>query len=137
MTPRTSALVDANVLLRFLTRVPATQAEAAARLLARGQKGDLELMLHPTVVAEVVYVLEGVYAYTRERVASELTALLDAQCLHLIDENIVRDALQRRVTAGVDFVDAYLATKGRQERRALATFDRDFARLDVELLDVE
>jgi predicted nucleic acid-binding protein len=136
MTLRPSTLVDTNVVLRFLTRTPAVQAQAAARLFTRGQRGEIDLVLLPTIVAEVVYVLDGVYDYTGERVASELTALLDAQCLRVGDEGAVREALHRRATSGVDFVDAYLAAVSRREGVAVATFDRDVARLDVQLLPV-
>ena len=136
MTLGSTAFVDANVVLRFLTRTPAAQAQVAARLFTRAQRGELDLLLLPAVVAEVVYVLEGVYGYTRERVASELTALFDAQCLRVSDEEAVRDAVHRRVTSGVDFVDAYLAARGRNGGLAIATFDRDFGRLDVDLLSL-
>ena len=136
MTPPPAALVDANVVLRFVTGTPSQQAEAAARLFARAQAGDVDLVLMAPVVAEVVYVLEGVYDYGRERVQAELIELLDTECFRVRDEEAIRRALARRVTTPVDFVDAYLSEVARREGFAVATFDRDFDRLGVSRLQV-
>lgn len=136
MTPPPAALVDANVVLRFVTGTPPHQAEAAARLFAQGQHGDVDLVLMPPVVAEVVYVLEGVYDYGSERVQAELIELFDTECFRVGDEDAIRRALLRRVTTPVDFVDAYLSEVARREGFAVATFDRDFDRLGVSLMQV-
>lgn len=124
------------MVLRFITRAPTRQAEAAARLFARAQRGDVDLVLLAPVVAEVVYVLEGVYAYGSERVERELTALFDTGCFKWGNDETIRRALSRRVTTPVDFVDAYLAELARHQGVSVATFDRDFGRLDAELMEV-
>ena len=136
MTPPQVALVDANIVLRFVTGTPTHQAEAAARLFARAQAGDVDLVLMPPVVAEVVYVLEGVYDYGSERVQAELLELLDTGCFRVRDEEAIRRALVRRVTTPVDFVDVYVSEVARREGFAVATFDRDFERLGVNRLQV-
>lgn len=69
-------VVDANILLRFLTKQPPAQAELARDVLEKGQRGELKLLVEPLTVAEVIYVLSGVYGYSVERVKSELLALL-------------------------------------------------------------
>lgn len=136
MTPPPAAVVDANVVLRFVTGTPAHQAEAAARLFARAQRREVDLLLLPPVVAEVVYVLEGVYGYDSERVQLELAALLDTECFRIHDEEVIRRTLARRVTTPVDFVDAYLAEMARHDGLDVATFDRDFDRLGANRMQV-
>lgn len=132
MTSLPAALVDANVVLRFLTRTPTHQAEAAARLFARAQRSEVDLVLLPPVVAEIVYVLESVYDYGSERVRLELMELFDTGCFSIVDDMAIRRALARRVTTPVDFVDAYLVEKARHEGLAVATFDRDVDRLGAD-----
>jgi predicted nucleic acid-binding protein len=60
-----TAFVDSNVLVRHLTGDPPDQAKKAGEFLRTTE----DLILVDLVVAEVVYVLESVYAVERERVA--------------------------------------------------------------------
>jgi len=57
MTPR--LWVDANVVLRFLTRDPAEQAEKAAKLMAMAERGEVTLVLSTLTVAEIFWVLKS------------------------------------------------------------------------------
>jgi len=136
VTSLPAAFVDANVVLRFLTRTPAHQAEAAASLFARGQRSEVDLVLLPAVVAEIVYVLESVYDYDSERVRFELMTLFDTGCFAIVDDAALRRALALRVTTPVDFVDAYLVEKARYEGLGVATFDRDLGRLGADRMDL-
>ncbi len=55
-------VLDANVLLRFITKTPPDQAAKARDLLKRGQAGEVRLVLEPLTLADVVYVLKKPYA---------------------------------------------------------------------------
>ncbi|MEY3327590.1 MAG: hypothetical protein RLZZ115_471, partial [Cyanobacteriota bacterium] len=43
--------------------------------------------------------------------------------------------LDSMATANVDFVDAYLAEVARKENESVASFDRDFKRLDIRYIE--
>lgn len=122
--------VDANLLLRFLTKQPPQQAEAARDILARGQRGELSLVLEPLTVAEVVYVLTGVYGYTLDRVKGELLALISTDALKVEYERAVSDALSR-LSSKLDFPDTYLAARARLIGGQVASFDKGFGALEV------
>ena len=62
--------------------------------------------------------------------------MLDTECFTIRNEGVIRAALARRVKTPVDFVDAYLSETARQEGLYLATFDRDFDRLDAARMQV-
>ena len=128
--------VDANVLLRFLTKQPPEQAAQAREVLLQGQRGELELIVEPLTVAEVVYVLGGVYTYEVDRSREELLALLTTGAVAVEHEGAVLDALMR-MSKRIDFPDAYLAARARTSGGQVATFDKGFRKLEVAQVDME
>jgi len=126
--------IDANLILRFLTKQPPEQAERARDVLERGQRGELKLMLEPLTVAEVIYVLNGVYGYTLERVKGELLALVSTDAFKVEGERAVSDALSR-LSPKLDFPDTYLAARARLVGGQVASFDRGFGTLEVNWLE--
>lgn len=122
--------VDANILLRFLTKQPPEQAELARDVLEQGQRGELKLVVEPLTVAEVIYVLNGVYDYSIERVRSELLALLTTGAVKLEYERAVLDALSR-MSERLDFPDTYLAARARLAAGEVVSFDKGFKQLEV------
>lgn len=124
--------VDANVLIRLLTDDPPEMSARAAEVAARAETGELRLRITPLVLAETVWVLLSFYGYSRERVAEALTALLRADGVQAEEGRLVLAALESMASSNVDFVDAYLAELARSKGEAVCSFDRDFARLDVE-----
>jgi predicted nucleic acid-binding protein len=53
--------VDANIVLRFITKEPENMAERAARLMAQAEAGEVSLYIAPLVLAEIVWVLRFFY----------------------------------------------------------------------------
>ena len=104
--------IDANLILRFLTKQPPQQAEQARDVLECGQRGELKLVLEPLTVAKVIYVLTGVYGYPPERVKGELLALMSTDAFKVEYERAVGDALSR-LSSKLNFPDSYLAARAR------------------------
>lgn len=124
--------VDANVLIRFITRDPADMAEKAYVLLARAEKGELELTLTPLVLAEVVWTLKSFYGFNREEIANALIPLVTADGISADAPAVQVEALELFRDRNVDFVDAYLAAHARDRGEPwICSFDQDFDRLGV------
>lgn len=132
----TRAWVDANVLLRFLTGAPPELAARALDLFQRAERGEVLLRVPAVVVAEVVWVLCGVYKLPKAQVASTLASLLITRGFELDEQNAVLGALAQMAEANVDFADALLAELARQHGESVCTFDEDFRRLRVDTLPV-
>jgi predicted nucleic acid-binding protein len=130
-----AAWVDANVLLRFLTKKPLEMAERAKGVLERGERGELTLKVHTLSVAETVWVLESSYGYDKNRIAAELTALLDTDALEADDMQIIVSALQSMASHSVDFADAYLAVLATEREDQVVSFDKDFRKLDARTIE--
>lgn len=130
----TTAWLDTNVVVRFLTRHPADLAERADRLLAQAQAGTVAFRLTPVVVAEIVWVLKTVYGRGTAEVAAAVSALLQADGILADQRDTMIEALDLMLDERVAFPDAFTAVSARQSGEPVCSFDADFKRLGVEIL---
>ncbi len=128
-------LIDANVIVRFLTGEPADMALRARALWEEAERTDSKLSLPTLVVAESTWVLRSFYRWPRGRIAEALLALMDLAEVEAPEHALVAEALTTMATANVSFVDAYLDVLGRNTGTPVASFDRNFARLGVEWVE--
>lgn len=133
----TNLWVDANVLLRLITNDPLDLAERSTQLVQRAEQGDITLKVSPLVVAEIVWVLNSFYKYSRTQIAEVLIPLLTSEGLLLENSELVIAALEQIATVNVDFADAYLAETARQQGESVVSFDRDFRRLNISWVEPE
>ncbi|MBR2835507.1 MAG: PIN domain-containing protein [Coriobacteriales bacterium] len=109
-------IVDANVILRYLLNDVEEQSEYAKKVIEQGCEITAE------VLAEVVYVLKGVYQVPKEEISALLTALLDIVYLDRHAEAVY--ALELFKTKSLDFVDCLLAAQHMVSDRKIITFDK-------------
>ena len=114
-------LVDANVVLRYMLSDDETQYPVAEQTIRNGA------YLLPEVLAEVVYVLLGVYSVPREEIASRLQLLVkEVQAEH---PEILETALSTFGATKLDFVDCLLAAYNNHLGDNVVSFDRKLNRL--------
>ena len=130
----TTAWLDTNVVVRFLTRDPSALADRADRLLAKAQAGEIALRLTPVVVAEIVWVLASRYGHRPDSIAAALSAFLRADGILADERDGLLESLDVMVERRVSFPDAYVAVSARRAEEPVCTFDSDFKRLGVEIL---
>lgn len=118
-------LLDTNALIRFLTGAPAAQARRVRRLFERAEAGEVELLTVPSVIAEVLYVLEDYYELGRNEALKWVRDLCALRLLDVEHESAVLDALSVAERESVDFVDALLVHLGKDlEAERVFSFDR-------------
>ena len=122
--------VDTNVLVRYLVRDDAAQAEAARELLE-----DLTVerpgFICREVMVETVWVLERTYKLTRVEIAAAVEDLVTTAGLVVEAADAVARAAARYGIGGPDFADLMiLAAAERTGARRLYTFDRRLSRLE-------
>ena len=61
-------IIDANIILRYLTNDVQDQAERAGELLAKVEAGSEEVLLPDIILADIIWVLEGYYKQSREQI---------------------------------------------------------------------
>lgn len=114
-------VVDANVVLRYLLNDVPEQAEYAASII----EGEA-VTIPNEVLAEVVYVLSGVYGAGREHIAQSLRELLSYRTVRCPDTPAALTALEHYESTRLDFVDCLLigtAASGAE----VVTFDTELS----------
>ena len=124
MSKRT--LVDSNLIVRYLVQDHEKHAKAAGRLFDACDRGDVVIVVLPTVLAECVFVLESFYKHPRGDIASALGRLISSPGVEISGAAIHLDALDRYRKTKVHFVDCVIAAAAAAENVPVATFDRDF-----------
>lgn len=119
-------LIDANLIVRFLVQDHEKHAKAAERLFEACDRGELVVVVLPTVLAECVFVLESFYRHPRRRIASALATLIASPGIEIAEPAIHLDALDRYSRTKVHFVDCSIAAAGAAGNIPVASFDRDF-----------
>ena len=115
-------LFDANMILRYLLNDSTEMAEKAEEYL---NAGDVSVTVE--VVAEVVYVLRGVYSLERGKIAETLRQFLEL--VGCRDRDVLRLALDTYGARNLDFVDCVLYAYHKENGTKIATFDKKLLRL--------
>ena len=114
-------LLDANAALRYLLGDEPAMAEKTKQAIGFGA------FLLPEVLAEIVYVLSGVYEVPRAELAEKLGGFLDeVQC---DQPAVLRRALATYGAKKVDFVDCLLLAYHTELGDTVVTFDKDLRKL--------
>lgn len=114
-------LIDANVALRYLLHDDGTMFAVAEKSIREGA------CLLPEVLAEIVYVLYGVYEVEREEIAAKLCDFVDEVLTEYPD--VLKSALETFGKTKLDFVDCILAAYHRRLGDEVLTFDRKLKKL--------
>ena len=107
-------IVDTNLILRFLTGEPASQAKLAADFFQQGENDKILLHISPIVVADV---------------AKQLMQFLSNPSFKVQELGTIEKALTIFKNHNIDFADAYLAASAMLADASIATFDRDFSKI--------
>jgi len=118
------ALVDANVVLRYLLADDAQQSPEAAALFAKAPAGSLHLTT--IIVAEVGWVLLSHYKVPRDQVALALQRVIAQPSVYA--DTVTIEAVTRFSATKLDLGDCVLAAQAWHDQCDIVTFDKDFQR---------
>lgn len=123
------AIVDTNVLLRFLVKseVDKVQNEAVAKLFNEAD----EIIIPTHVFCELVWVLTSLYKLSSEKIQSVIEMLMDSDPKLNIKEDEVEAGLEIMQRGG-DFADGVNAYTGRimtHGQTVFVSFDKKAVRL--------
>lgn len=116
------AILDANVVLRYLLADDAKQSPEAVELIENAPDGSLHLSA--IILAEVTWTLKSYFGVPRDQISSAIQRVL-AQPSVAVDATTL-DAVARYANTKVDFVDCALAAAGAATGLPVATFDKDY-----------
>ena len=130
-------LVDTNLIVRYLVQDHEKHAQAAGKLFDACDRGEVVIVVLPTVLAECVFVLESFYEHPRGDIASALGRLISSPGVEIGGTTIQLDALNRYRKTNVHFVDCLIAATAATENTPVASFDQDFRKFTDVRIETE
>ncbi|MDO4939413.1 MAG: PIN domain-containing protein [Lachnospiraceae bacterium] len=109
-------LLDANVILRYLLDDIKEQADLAENAIKEGAFSI------PEVIAEVVYVLDGVYKIKRTDIRDVLTNLMGE--ISITEKEVILKALKLYEEYNLDYVDCILIARSELYDEKVLSFDK-------------
>ena len=125
--------LDANVILRYLTRDDPKKAENCYELFQKVKRGEIELTTCEAIIAEVVYVLSShsLYNLPRDEVCSLLLPIINLYGLKIPQKRLYIRALDIYASKNIDFEDALIfAHMEKQQIKEIYSYDSDFDKLE-------
>lgn len=104
-------LIDANVILRYLTNDPPEMAARAGALFQEIAAGTLSVTVEDIVLAEVVWTLRSFYRADRTAIADQLGELIADDNITSHDKPSLSLALTLYRQHNLGFADAILAAR--------------------------
>jgi predicted nucleic acid-binding protein len=125
------AIVDANIIIRLLVNDPREMALRVLAMLETASARSVRLFVGSLTIAEVVYVLESVYTWSRDSISDDLTDLIANTNLWFAESGVLLDALRMyKGTRQLHFADAYVAAVALSRKHGVVvSFDREFRRI--------
>ncbi|GHU39495.1 hypothetical protein FACS1894190_04420 [Spirochaetia bacterium] len=111
-------LVDANIVLRYLFADNPVMSQKAKDIIK-----NQEVLILTQVIAEIIYVAEGVYNATRQETVDSIPDISALDNVYLEHEEIVTIALNEYTATKLDFVDVLLYAYSQQTGLLVETFD--------------
>jgi predicted nucleic-acid-binding protein len=115
--------VDTNVILRYFVGDNKRQQRRATALFKRAERGKLELLIKPLVVAEACFVLESFYKKKRNEIADVFEVFLSQKWLKVEDRMTMLN-LWSIYRKKFHFVDSYLLSWASVYKGKVVSFDK-------------
>ena len=115
-------MLDANMILRYLLNDNQEMADRAEQYL---NAGNVSVTIE--VIAEVVYVLKGVYSMERDIIAHAVEGFL--KLVSCNEMNVLNLALDTYAERSLDFVDCVLYGYHAVHSIEIATFDKKLLKM--------
>ena len=125
---KNTIIVDANVILRYLLNDNQEQSKKAQNVLE-----EEKATIRYEVIAEVVYVLRGVYKVSRKEISQIIIDLLKPENICVKDKDTLRMALDYYSYKKLDFVDLILLAYAKNHQCIIFSFDK---RLNKEVKNI-
>lgn len=119
------AVIDTDLLVRYLTEDDPSKVNEVRRLLLKAAEGAIRLVVPSVVIAELVWVLQSFYKLERGEIVPLLNVILHTRGVEVSDKSIVSDAIAIYGNDTIDFMDAWIVAFAKAaEVRTIYTFDR-------------
>ena len=109
--------VDTNYIIRYLINDNIEMANIAEIVLT-----SKKVFISNEILAEVVYVLSGVYKIPKTDISNQLLELIEFDNIFVSDIEIIKKTFEIFKTKNLDFVDCLLCAYSKEDE--IITFDK-------------
>ena len=109
--------IDTNYIIRYLMNDNLKMADIAEEILT-----TKDVFIANEILAEVVYVLFGVYKISKKDIANQLLELIKYDNVVVSNYSVINKALNIFKNKNLDFVDCILCAYAKQDE--IITFDK-------------
>ena len=116
--------VDTNVFLRFFVRDVESFYHKARELFEKAENGEIKLETSDLVIAEIVWVLESYYGFSKAEIKEVIDTILETKNIKTANHERIKEAISLYASGKMDFIDAYnIAYIKARGHAKVATFD--------------
>ena len=109
--------IDTNYIIRYFVNDNVEMADIAEKILT-----TKDIFISNEILAEVVYVLSGVYKISKPDISDQLTELMTFDNISVSDKRVIKQAFDIFKHENLDFVDCLLCAYS--DRDKIMTFDK-------------
>lgn len=109
--------IDTNYIIRYFVNDNIKMANQAEEIFLNER-----VFIANEIVAEVIYVLDGVYNVSKEKITDLLLELISFENILVSDKDVVKKSLEIFKSKNLDFVDCLLCAYSQKEK--ILTFDK-------------
>jgi len=109
--------IDTNYIIRYLVNDNIEMADIAENIIL-----NKHIFISNEILAEVVYVLSGVYDISKNDITNQLLSLIEFDNISVSNYKVIKKAFTIFRNKNLDFVDCLLCSYSSQDE--IITFDR-------------
>ncbi|MCX6090106.1 MAG: PIN domain-containing protein [Candidatus Atribacteria bacterium] len=124
-------VLDANIILRFLTNDIPEQSDRCTELLKFVEAGTEEVWLPDLVLADMVWTFEKFYKQSKKRIQELLGPILVLHGLRHPNKKVSKEALRLYAEKNLDWTDAFVASQMlAKKNNEIYSYDKDFEKVE-------
>ena len=126
------ALLDTNVLIRFLTADKSPKNRKLYSFFKALEQGEKRVELKLIILFQSVFVLKSFYKVPKEHIAEGMKDLIKYKGITIKEKTIVQRTLELWRDNNIEIVDCYLvACSEGDTQNLLYSYDRDFDKFKI------
>ncbi|MCI4399522.1 MAG: PIN domain-containing protein, partial [Campylobacteraceae bacterium] len=115
-------LIDANIIVRFLTADHEEHFQKAKEILLKVESREIEAKILDGVLAEIYFVLLKVYGLPKQSIIGDLKTVLSLDGIVGDNKIILFEALNILERKNIDFIDALICAKAKLQNYDILSF---------------
>ncbi|MEQ8187558.1 MAG: type II toxin-antitoxin system VapC family toxin [Candidatus Eremiobacterota bacterium] len=123
-------ILDTNIILKHIIQDDPVQSKRATELFKDMVAGKYKFYITSITFAELVWVLESIYKFTREEICNILKPLFNTDNLDFENREVLQETLILYKSLRVDYADCYNVCFARQNGiYEVYSFDKDYEKI--------